>query len=113
MIRRCCYTEEINMYLIVLQDYKIKVVCQKCYDNGKIIVDDCTMCGGKGVHNKGKQKWEVFKHLTEINKIDRDEKGELRFWSDKSSYFPESMKLVHFTYQDALAECKRRNNELT
>jgi len=97
-----------KMYLIKLIDYKIQVVCKHCYDNGQIN-KNCNNCGGKGTHNKTKQKWEVRKNLWTINKIDRDENGELRYWEDMSCYFQESSKLLHFTFRDAVDECNKRN----
>jgi len=69
-------------------------------------------CGGKGIHNKTKQKWEVSKKLVSIDKIDRGEDGELRYWKDKDSFFYEMDKYLHFSYQNVLNECKRRNKEL-
>jgi len=99
------------MYHIKLQDYKIKVVCNRCYKNGQVD-EKCSECDGKGIHNKTKQKWEVNKKLVSIDKIDRDEDGELRYWKDKDSFFYEMDKYLHFSYQDALNECKRRNKEL-
>ena len=103
------YNTNLEMYHIKLQDYKIKVVCNKCYNNGQVD-EKCSQCGGKGVHNKTKQKWEVSEKLVSIDKIDRDEDGELRYWKDKDSFFYEMDKYLHFSYQDALNECKRRNN---
>ena len=103
------YNTNLQMYHIKLQDYKIKVVCNKCYKNGQVD-EKCSECGGKGIHNKTKQKWEVNKKLVSIDKIDRDEDGELRYWGGKDSFFYEMDKYLHFSYQDALNECKRRNN---
>jgi len=105
------YNTNLQMYQIKLQDYKIKVVCNKCYRNGQVD-EKCTQCGGKGVHNKTKQKWDVFKKLITIHKIDRDEDGELRYWEDKNCFFMEMDKLLHFGHRDALDECKRRNKEM-
>jgi len=105
------YNTNLQMYHIKLQDYKIKVVCNKCYHNGQVD-EKCSECGGKGVHNKTKQKWEVSKKLVSIDKIDRDEDGELRYWEDKDSFFYEMDKYLHFSYQDANNECKRRNKEV-
>jgi len=105
------YNTNLQMYHIKLQDYKIKVVCNKCYHNGQVD-EKCSECGGKGIHNKTKQKWEVSKKLVSIDKIDRDEDGELRYWKDKDSFFYEMDKLLHFAYQDANNECKRRNKEV-
>jgi len=98
------------MYHIKLQDYKIKVVCNKCYKNGQVD-DKCSECGGKGIHNKTKQKWEVSKKLVSIDKIDRNEDGELRYWEDKNCFFNEMDRLLHFSYQDAKNECKRRSDK--
>ena len=105
------YNTNLQMYHIKLQDYKIKVVCNKCYKNGQVD-EKCSECGGKGIHNKTKQKWEVSKKLVSIDKIDRDEDGELRYWEDKDSFFYEMDKYLHFSYQDAKNECKRRNKEV-
>ena len=105
------YNTNLQMYHIKLQDYKIKVVCNKCYHNGQVD-EKCSECGGKGIHNKTKQKWEVSKKLVSIDKIDRDEDGELRYWEDKDSFFYEMDKYLHFSYQDANNECKRRNKEV-
>jgi len=102
---------KVQMYQIKLQDYKIKVVCNKCYRNGQVD-EKCTQCGGKGIHNKTKQKWEVSKNPIIIDKINRDEDGELLYWEDMSCFFRESDKLLHFSHKDALNECKRRNKEL-
>ena len=103
------YNTNLEMYHIKLQDYRIKVVCNKCYKNGQVD-EKCSECGGKGIHNKTKQKWEVSKKLVSIDKIDRDKDGELRYWEDKSCFFYEMDKYLHFSYQDAKNECKRRNN---
>ena len=100
--------ENKKMYKIKLQDYKIVVVCEHCYNNGEV-KKGCNKCGGKGTHFKTKQKWEVCKNQVSINKIDRDSNEEIRYWEDKSNFFEESSKLVHFTYKDAVDECKRRN----
>lgn len=99
------------MYLIKLQNYKIQVVCESCYQKG-YVDKKCTRCGGKGVHNKTNQKWEVYKHMIKIENIDRDENGDLRYWEDKSSFFYEKDRLLHFRYNDAVRECKRRNQGL-
>lgn len=103
--------EKYFMYRIKQEKYKIKVVCEKCYQNGEVI-KTCQSCGGKGVHNKTKIKWVVHKRSYIIDKIDRDSEGNLRYWEDMSCYFEESEKLIHFTYKDALKECKKRNKEL-
>ena len=103
------YNTNLEMYHIKLQDYRIKVVCNKCYKNGQVD-EKCSECGGKGIHNKTKQKWEVSKKLVSIDKIDRDKDGELRYWKDKDSFFYEMDRLLHFSYQDAKNECKRINN---
>jgi len=105
------YNTNLEMYHIKLQDYKIKVVCNKCYKNGQVD-EKCPECCGEGVHNKTKQKWEVSKKLVSIDKIDRDEDGELRYWGGKDSFFYEMDKYLHFRYQDAKNECKRRNKEV-
>jgi RecJ-like exonuclease len=97
-----------NMYRIKLQDYKIIVVCKNCFEKGEVN-KDCKQCGGRGTHNKTKQKWEVCKNKIYICKIDRDEKGQMRYWEDKSCFFYEKDKRLHFTYRDAVDECKRRN----
>lgn len=96
------------MYRIKLEDYKIQVVCENCYKRGEVDIN-CHKCGGKGVHNKTKQKWIVNKYLFPVDKIDRDENGNLRYWEDLSSYYEEDSKLVHFNYKDAINECNRRN----
>ena len=67
------YKTKLEMYHIKLQDYEIKVVCNKCYRNGQVD-EKCSECGGKGIHNKTKQKWEISKKLVSIDKIDRDMK---------------------------------------
>jgi len=67
------YKTKLEMYHIKLQDYEIKVVCNKCYKNGQVD-EKCSECGGKGIHNKTKQKWEISKKLVSIDKIDRDMK---------------------------------------
>lgn len=105
-----CYAKP-QMYLIKLKEYKIQVVCERCYQNGQVN-EKCTQCGGKGVHNKTKQKWEVSKNMMSIENIDRDENGELRYWEDKSCFYQEKDKFLHFRYGDALRECKRRNEGL-
>jgi len=74
--------------------------------------EKCTQCNGKGIHNKTKQKWEVSKKLISIDKIDRDEDGELRYWEDKECFFMEIDKLLHFGHKNALDECERRNKGL-
>jgi hypothetical protein len=107
-------TNNINprkMYKIKLEDYKIQVVCENCYNKG-FIDSKCHKCGGKGIHNKTKQKWVVHKYLETIDRIDRDNNGNLRYWTDMSCFYSESNKIVHFTYKDALRECLRRNKKL-
>lgn len=101
----------LSMYRIKLEDYKIQIVCEHCYWNGQVN-KLCNKCGGKGIHNKTKQQWVVCKHSQPIDKIDRDKDGDLRYWEDMSSFYEESSKLIHFTYKDALNECKRRNSEI-
>lgn len=101
-----CYQKK--FYRIELNDYKIQVVCDRCYNNGQVN-PRCNECGGKGVHSKTKQKWEISNSLELLDKIDRDENGELRYWIDSSSYFREEDKLIHFSFNDALGECNRRN----
>lgn len=99
---------DVIMYRIKLIDYKIQVVCEKCYKNGEVN-PQCTTCGGKGVHNKAKQKWIVSDRLCEVEKINRDQDGVLRYWTDESCYYLETERLVHFTFKDALKEAERRN----
>lgn len=101
-----------RMFLIKLQDYKIIVICERCFEKGYVDIN-CKQCGGKGTHNKTKQKWEVCKKTFYINRIDRDEDGIIRYWEDMSCFFRESDKLLHFTYRDAVNECKRRNELIT
>ena len=101
------------MYRIRENVDKTKVACTYCYKQPyHEVKSDCTRCGGKGVHNKGKKRWIVAKEQELILQIDRDENGELRFWESKSCYFPEGNKIVHFTKEDAKIECDRRNAEL-
>ena len=101
------------MYRIKEDVEKIRVVCSYCHSRPyHEVKSDCTRCGGNGVHNKSKKRWVVANRKEAIVKIDRDEKGGLRFWEDKSCYYPESNKIVHFTKADAVAECKKRNAEL-
>lgn len=57
-----------KMYRIVLEDYKIQVVCERCYKNGSIDTS-CKVCGGKGIHNKTKQRWEVSKQKKTLIKL--------------------------------------------
>lgn len=106
-------SNKINMYRIKLKDYKIQVVCSRCYENlyGQIN-SNCKACGGKGVHNKTLQRWEVCKRLELVEKINRDKNGELRYWTAMDSYCQESSGLLHFTLKDATDECNRRNEEL-
>lgn len=110
-----------NMFKIFQKDMKIKVVCDSCYSRGYIDTG-CYKCGGKGTRNKTIQIWKYKRY--DIEKIDRVssdhcikekgtiiKEGELRYWIDNYSYFVESEKLIHFTKQDAIKECVRRNKE--
>lgn len=103
---------ELYMYRIRLEDYKIVMVCGKCYQNGEVILT-CNICGGKGTHNKIKRKWVVCDKPYEVEKIDRGTNGNLRYWDCDSCFFEEESKLVHFTYKDALGECNKRNKEMS
>lgn len=100
-----------QMYRIKMNDYKVSIVCDHCYSNGEVDIH-CKQCGGKGVHNKTKQRWEVHHRLEDINKINRDENGEIRYWTDMSCFFSESDNFLHFTKEDAMIECNKRNKHL-
>jgi hypothetical protein len=100
-----------KMYRIKLEDYVVKVVCEHCFNAGEVD-PHCTRCGGNGVHRKTKHRWVVVRRLEDIDNIDRDSNGNLRYWTSKSDFFEESSKLVHFTYEDALRECRNRNKTI-
>lgn len=100
----------LKMYKITLKDYKATVVCEQCYKNGEI-KSFCDECGGKGIHNKTKQRWELEQRLTEVVKIDKDEEGYLRYWTDKTSFYSDTrgQGCLFFNKEDALKTCKERN----
>ena len=109
-----------DMFLITEKKAKIKIPCSKCLERG-FILKGCTMCGGNGLRNKTIEYWDLKGKIT-VEKIDRASfdcttykgekrisKGDLRYWEDKSCFFCEADKLVHFNKQDAVVECRRRN----
>lgn len=101
------------MYLIVKVEDKIKIICNRCSANLYGKVDpDCTLCGGKGVHNKNNTKWKVRDKPVYIKHIERSlTNGHLRYWEDSSCWFPDEECLLHFTKRDAQNECDHRNNK--
>ncbi|PKM74776.1 MAG: hypothetical protein CVU92_04700 [Firmicutes bacterium HGW-Firmicutes-17] len=101
---------KILLYKICLQKRKVEVVCDYCHKLG-FIKKSCHKCGGKGMHNKTLNEWAVSKYQCEIRKIDRDENGTLRYWDGLHSFYYEDTKLLHFTKEDAIKECERRNKE--
>lgn len=115
-----------KMYLVYARDIKMKVVCESCAVRGAV-ASNCTKCNGEGTHHKA-TKWYVSKPI-DIEKIDRGSEdisvrdavtgelivqpaGSLRYWVDASYYYAEQEKLIHFTKQDAAAECHKRNHKL-
>lgn len=115
-----------KMYLVYARDMKMKVVCESCAVRGAV-ASNCTKCNGEGTHHKA-TKWYVSKPI-DIEKIDRVSEdisirdavtgelivqpaGSLRYWEDASCYYAEQEKLIHFTKQDAAAECRKRNHKL-
>lgn len=103
--------QRIEMHRIKFEDYKVIVACEHCYKRGEV-VSNCNACGGKGTHLKTKKRWGIPKNKIHIVLIDRDKNGVLRFWEDKSCYFSESEKIVHFTLADAAKECAIRNKQI-
>lgn len=114
----------IVMFRIKEVEQRITIPCEFCLKKG--IVDmKCPKCGGKGTHKKTIKIWKVMPRTELVLKINRASKdysfagriivseGELRYWVSESDYFAESDRLLHFTYQDAEQECKRRNAEYT
>lgn len=105
-----------GMYRIVEREKKIRIVCKHCSDRG-YVAKGCNKCGGAGTHNKTIKFWEVAKRLVDICRIDRvsydevngDGKGELRYWTSMSEYYPEKEKRIHFSYKDAQREADYRN----
>lgn len=111
-------------YVLRLETKKKVVTCESCTSNGEV-VPGCNRCGGKGTHHKSYQVYEVSPRKVEIVKIDRDPNtGELRYWTDKSEFYPESVTnernhyvadyphgvhFIHFNYQEALNEVNRLN----
>lgn len=114
-------------WVLKLVPEKIKVVCESCHRKGKIDTK-CPVCGGKGTHNKTQLKWVVSNTQTDIVKIDRDpETGGLRYWTDMSCFFPETIEefkryydpfhsrypygahVVHFNHPEAVTEANRLN----
>lgn len=109
-----------QMYRIYEKEMKIKVPCEKCFDIG-FVNEKCTRCGGKGVRNKTIKIWRYRKQdIVEIKRSSKDyeykgsltvSRGELEYYEDYSSFFVEHDKLIHFTKEDAIKECKYRNIE--
>lgn len=100
------------------------VVCEKCHKAGQVL-SCCPECGGKGVHYKSYQCYEVNPRKTQIEKIDRDPKtGKLRYWTSMSEYYyeelrpednkyvedyPHGVHMVHFSLEEATNEVNRLN----
>jgi hypothetical protein len=99
-----------DMYLLKKDSNKFVVTCNRCHERGYVDLK-CTECGGKGVRFKTVEKW-VIKNV-EIECINRDSDGGIRYWTDQSCFYEESNKLVHFTKKDAVRECERRNTEFS
>lgn len=97
-----------NMYRIKTKDQRIRVVCEHCHKAG-YVRPTCNACGGNGARNKTIHHWTVVEDT--VCFIDRDEDGDLRYWTDLSNYFPESRRLIHFTYDDAKKEATKRNEQ--
>lgn len=103
------------------------VTCRKCTERGRVL-PCCPECGGKGVHNKSYQCWEVNPRKIDIEKIDRDpENGQIRYWTGYSEYFydmvtpeynkfaeeyPHGIHYIHFDIKEAMAEVNRLNKIL-
>ena len=101
----------IEMYRIKKKNETIKVPCERCVQEG-IVIPNCHKCNGQGVHNKTIQPYVISKHTETVEKIDRDEEGNLRYWVDKSTYYKEESKLLHFTKDDAQNECDKLNEDI-
>lgn len=116
--------QKINMWRIQVTTRTIvRVCCERCIKVGKV-VKDCPMCGGTGVHNKHVVRYEVNPKPVEVNKIDRDDNGRLRYWTGYDSFYYESanhddnynipaevgnIHLLSFTQEDAIKERNRIN----
>lgn len=113
----------IEMYRIKETDIKIEVPCEHCLEKG-IIDKKCNRCGGNGKHSKTIKVWKVMPNTVIVEKIDRSSEdsfykgvqtsyaGGLRYWVNSSDFFNEESRLLHFNYDDAWAECVRRNADI-
>jgi hypothetical protein len=98
-----------KMYRIGLAPYTKEVVCNICHSAGEI-KKDCNECGGKGRHKKTFYQTIVLRQET-IIKVDKDECGIKRFWTESNTYMSEDKKRFFDKFVDAQAECDRLNAE--
>lgn len=110
----------IEMYRIRMEDMKIEVPCERCFEKG-IVDKHCNRCGGNGTHNKTIRVWRIAPKTVTIYKIDRSSEdsyykanqtayiGGLRYWTGLSEFYNEEDKYLHFNKYDAQRECDRRN----
>ena len=98
----------IEMYRIKEYEEVIKVPCESCLNRG-IITHNCQKCGGKGVHKKTIKVWRIVARTETVQKIDRDEYGDLRYWIASDTFYSEEKRLLHFSEKDAEKECTNRN----
>lgn len=113
-----------EMYRLRLVTKKKVVTCEYCTAQGEV-KSNCTRCGGKGVHFKSYECYEVAPRTIKIVKIDRDPKtGILRYWENMSEYYyetvlgdmnkyipdyPYGVHFLHFTKAAAENEAERLN----
>lgn len=113
-----------EVFVLKMMTKKKVVVCESCYKSGQVL-SQCPKCGGKGIHFKSYQCWEVSPHKVKIDKIDRDPKsGKLRYWTSMSEFYheevypednkyvktyPHGIHLVHFSLEEAIIEANRLN----
>lgn len=100
------------------------VTCERCHKAGQVL-PHCPECGGKGIHYKSYQCYEVSPRKVEIEKIDRDPKnGKLRYWTSMSDFYydeirhednkyvedyPHGVHMIHFSIEEATNEANRLN----
>ena len=102
-----------NIEMSRIKEYEevIKVPCESCLSRG-VVTHNCQRCGGNGVHKKTIKVWKIVSRNEIVQKIDRDEYGELRYWVGYDTFYHEEKRLLHFTEKDAEKECKNRNHTI-
>lgn len=117
-------SEPRQAYILRKVTKKKVVTCGACTRRGRV-VSHCCECGGKGIHNKSYQCWEVNPRKIKIEKIDRDpETGKLRYWTGSDGFYyetvtpeynkfvedyPHGIHFIHSDYKEALVEAARLN----